>query len=90
MGHPDLTVSTFMEKSVGLPRVISLLLAAVAGCEDCIKIDDYDSVNILILVPHGGSERLDGLQDRPEGGCYNSTTEMCKYNQDVTTVDSDE
>ena len=90
MGHPDLPVSTFMKKSIVLPRGGSLLLTAVAGCEDCIKIDDYDGVNILILVPHGGSERLDGLQDRPGGGCYNNTTEMCTYNHDCTTVDSDE
>ena len=55
-----------------------------------MKIDDYDGVNILILVPHGGSDRLDGLQDRPGGGCYNSTTEMCTYSHDCATVDSDE
>ena len=46
MGHPDLTVSTFMEKSIGIPRVGLLLFTAVAGCEDCIKIDDYDEVSI--------------------------------------------
>ena len=44
MGHPDLTVSTLMEKSIGLPRVSLFLLTAVACCENCIKIDDYDGV----------------------------------------------
>ena len=57
---------------------------------DCIKVNDYDGVNFVILAPHGGVRILEGLKNRSNIGCYNNETKSCTYTFDCTTDDSSE
>ena len=57
-------------------------------CHEALFLAEYydGSLNVLLIAPHGGSEKPSFIPDRA-AGCWNQTTQSCEWIHGCGSVD---